>query len=49
MGSSSEVTGTVKTAAGASLANLTLDQSGSGTISYAGGSTAPITNWTLGG
>jgi hypothetical protein len=49
LGSSSQVTGTVKTAAGASLANLTLDQSGSGTISYAGGSTAPITSWTLGG
>jgi hypothetical protein len=47
--SSSEITGSVTTAAGASLAQLTLDQSGSGTITYAGGSTAPVTSWTLGG
>jgi hypothetical protein len=49
LASTTQLTGTVKTAAGASLANLTLDQSGSGTISYAGGSTAPITSWALGG
>jgi hypothetical protein len=47
--STTQLTGTVTTKAGASLARLTLDQSGSGTITYAGGSTAPITNWTLGG
>lgn len=48
LGSNSQITGTVKTAAGASLANLSLDQSGSGTITYAGASSSPITNWTLG-
>jgi hypothetical protein len=47
--SSSQITGSVTTAAGASLAHLTLDQSGSGTITYAGGSSAPVTSWTLGG
>ena len=49
LGSTTQLTGTVATAAGASLAQLTLDQSGSGTITYAGGSSSPITNWTLGG
>jgi hypothetical protein len=47
--STTQLTGTVTTAAGASLAQLTLDQSCSGTITYAGGSSSPITNWTLGG
>lgn len=47
--SSTQLTGTVTTKTGTSLAHLTLDQSGSGTITYAGGSTTPVTNWTLGG
>jgi hypothetical protein len=47
--SSTQLTGTVTTKAGTPLAQLTLDQSGSGTITYTGGTTAPITNWTLGG
>ena len=47
--STTQLTGTVTTADGASLAHLTLDQSGSGTITYAGGSSAPVTSWTLGG
>jgi hypothetical protein len=42
--SATQLTGTVTTAAGASLAQLTLDQSGSGTITYAGGSTAQVTS-----
>ena len=46
--STTQLTGTVTTAAGASLAHLALDQSGSGTITYAGGSGAPVTSWTLG-
>ncbi|MGP8161911.1 MAG: hypothetical protein ACLQGJ_11960 [Candidatus Dormibacteria bacterium] len=43
------LTGSVTTAAGKSLAQLTLDQSGTGTISYTGGSSAAVTSWTLGG
>jgi hypothetical protein len=46
---SGALTGSVTNAAGKSLAQLTLDQSGSGTITYSGGSSAPITSWTLGG
>ena len=47
--STTQLTGTVSSAAGATLARLSLDASGSGTISYTGGASAPVTNWTLGG
>jgi len=47
--STTQLTGTVTSAAGATLARLSLDASGSGTIGYTGGGSAPVTNWTLGG
>jgi hypothetical protein len=46
---SGALTGSVTSAAGKSLAQLTLDESGSGTITYSGGSSAAVTSWTLGG
>jgi hypothetical protein len=48
-GTSQTLVGSVKSGAGSELAHLTVDQSGTGTISYAGGKTAPVTSWTLGG
>ena len=47
--STTQLTGTVTSAAGATLARLSLDASGSGTITYSGGASAPVSNWTLGG
>jgi hypothetical protein len=47
--STTQLTGSVTSAAGATLAQLSLDASGSGTITYSGGGSAPVTNWTLGG
>jgi len=47
--STTQLTGTVTTAAGATLATVSLDASGSGTITYSAGGSAPVTNWTLGG
>ena len=47
--STAQLAGTVTTAAGDTLARISLDASGSGTISYSGGGSAPVTNWTLGG
>jgi len=40
--------GTVRSSSGKSLATLSLDKSGSGTISYASGKHARVENWTLG-
>jgi hypothetical protein len=43
------LTGTVTDVAGKSLAQVALDQSGTGKVTYEGGTTAAITSWTLGG
>jgi hypothetical protein len=46
---SRQLRGSVTTAAGKKLAHLSVDRSGTGTITYEGGATDSITNWLLSG
>lgn len=46
---SRELSGSVATTAGVSLARFTIDRSGTGTLTYAGGLKVPVTGWLLAG
>jgi hypothetical protein len=46
---SRQLQGSVKTTSGMKLAQLRVDRSGTGSITYNGGATDPITNWLLSG
>jgi hypothetical protein len=46
---SRQLEGLVKSSSGKKLASLSVDRSGTGSITYSGGATYPITNWLLSG
>jgi hypothetical protein len=46
---SRQLKGSVTTSSGKTLATLNVDRSGTGSISYMGGSTDPITSWMMSG